>query len=318
MLRNLIHNRLKPHRWQPPTETPTTHTAKILSFNINGIMQFFRVLGAKTELADVPRRMLLEAFLDATGADVVCFQEIKRTKKFDAGVFSLGSFPTDPTKVAWYGVATYARKGYTTEWVENLGDEPNEGRVITTIHPGFTLVNVYCVNGTSSAARCKYKAHFHCILTQHCATLKRQFGTIVVAGDFNIAHERLDVWHPTRYNHLSTCLPHEREWFCDFLANTDLVDTYRNRWIRRKFTWFERWKGLPPNPEIGLRIDYIVTNSSTLLVSADIHDDLLELSDHCPISAEVVVDNARPISVHPLDAPSPQHVTSFSNAHDSS
>ncbi|KAJ3062122.1 hypothetical protein HK102_008872, partial [Quaeritorhiza haematococci] len=263
--------------------------------------------------------MLLEAFLDATGADVVCLQEIKRTKKFDAGVFSLDgwdafySFPTDPTKVAWSGVATYARKGYTTEWVENLGNEPNEGRVITTIHPGFALVNVYCVNGTSSAACCEYKAHFHCILTQHCTALKRCFGTVAVAGDFNIARKRVDVWHPTRYNHLSTCLPHEREWFRDFLANTDLVDTYCNHWVRRKFTWFERWKGLPPNPDIGLRVDYIVTNSSTPLVSADIHDDLLELSDHCPISAEIVVESPRPISVHPLDAPSPQHVTSFSN-----
>ncbi|KAJ3065029.1 hypothetical protein HK102_008049 [Quaeritorhiza haematococci] len=194
-----------------------------------------------------------------------------------------------------------------------MGDEPNEGRVITTIHRGFALVNVYCVNGTSSATRCQYKAHFHRILTQHCAALQRRFATVVVAGDFNIAREGVDVWHPTRYNHLSTCLPHEREWFRDFLANLNLVDTYRARWVRRKFTWFERWKGLPPNPNIGLRVDYIVTNSSTPLVSADIHDNLLELSDHCPISAEVVVASPRPSSVTPLDAPTPHHVTSFSN-----
>jgi exodeoxyribonuclease-3 len=153
-------------------------------------------------------------------------------------------------------------------------------------HGHFDLYNIYFPNGGSGIERHNFKQKFLKDLNLH---LKEKLATgreIIVVGDYNVAHEAIDVHDPVRLSKESGFLPEERAWFDDFL-DLGFIDTFR--YLKpsepKRYSWWDM-RTFARVSNKGWRIDYICISKGLEknLVSADILDQV-QGSDHCPVVA---------------------------------
>ena len=113
-----------------------------------------------------------------------------------------------------------------------------EGRTLLTRHQGFTLLNVYFPNGGRGHERVQYKIEFYDALLAFCSELRSEGERLVVCGDFNTAHQAIDLARPRENEKTSGFLPEEREAL-DRWLDAGFVDVYR--WLhpdREEYTWW--------------------------------------------------------------------------------
>jgi exodeoxyribonuclease III len=235
----------------------------IVSWNVNGLA---RVAARLPEI---------HASLGAPG--VFCLQET-RIEVADA-LPGFTCFSNTYRGRKMYGVATYVRTALATEGARLPWD--HEGRVIITPLPGFTLVNVYAVNGTDrpheGGTRHDFKRQFNQRLTADLRALRTP---LVLIGDWNISREKIDT-HPR----LRTEEPHAlaRKQFNELLIPTlEVVDVFRHLHPEaRKYTWFRRSRTLD-----AARVDFALVSSALLsrVTEADIREHDRFGSDHAPIT----------------------------------
>ena len=115
--------------------------------------------------------------------------------------------------------------------------------------------------------------------------LKKQRPNIILLGDYNIAHNPIDIHDPKGNKNSSGFLPEERAWMDKFL-NSGWIDTFRYKYpdATGAYSW---WSQRFPTVRLqnkGWRIDYIcVTNTiENKIIDAGILPDVKH-SDHCPI-----------------------------------
>jgi exodeoxyribonuclease-3 len=111
---------------------------------------------------------------------------------------------------------------------------------------------------------------------------------VVVCGDFNIAHEPIDLARPDDNEESPGYLPAEREWMGHFLAE-GWIDTFRHFYPRKEnaYSWWSaRTRARERN--IGWRIDYHAVNADAKvrIKGAGIQDQVMG-SDHCPVTLEL-------------------------------
>ena len=118
---------------------------------------------------------------------------------------------------------------------------------------------------------------------------------LLVMGDVNIAHTRLDLRNATANNRQVGFLPSEREWFGSLLGPRSLVDVVRRVHpdVQGPYTWW-RWGPGPFDEDVGWRIDYQLATPGLARAAATAVTDrestyAARMSDHAP----VVVDYAR-------------------------
>lgn len=251
---------------------------KIISWNLNGIRACF-----KKGLID---------FLDEHKPDLFCVQETKaHREQVEVAAQTLGykfDHWSSATRKGYSGVATFTdtepqvmRKG----WGQSEYDD--EGRILWTSHPHFDLYNIYFPNGGSGEDRHNFKQQFLKDLNTHLKKEIAKGTSIIVVGDYNVAHKEIDVYDPIRLSKESGFLPEEREWFQSFL-DLGFVDTFRHLHPdeKNRYTWWS-YREMARIPNRGWRIDYICITKDLLkyLKSADVLDQV-EGSDHCPVVAE--------------------------------
>ncbi|MCL4561250.1 MAG: exodeoxyribonuclease III [Chloroflexi bacterium] len=251
---------------------------KIASWNVNG----YRAAYAKGLL-----RWTLEQ-----GPDVLCLQEIKaRPDQLSAdqlGFPGYHAFWNPAEKAGYSGVASFY-KSEPDEVIYGLG-EPRfdvEGRVIRSLHPGFNLYNIYFPNGQRGHDRVSYKLDFYETLLRLCDQMHAGSENIIITGDFNTAHEEIDLANPKENSTTSGFLPEERVWI-DYFLQHGFVDAYR--WLypdRIQYTWWTYRFGARKR-NIGWRIDYFLVSQALIDRVCDvvIHTDV-EGSDHCPVVLEI-------------------------------
>ena len=107
---------------------------------------------------------------------------------------------------------------------------------------------------------------------------------IIIAGDFNTAHEEIDLRNPKSNQNTSGFLPEERKWIDRYLER-GFVDAYRNLYPDRvQYTWWTyRFNARKRN--IGWRLDYFLVSKGLFPRIKDviIHEEVPG-SDHCPVS----------------------------------
>ena len=93
----------------------------------------------------------------------------------------------------------------------DMGDlwKDNEGRTTTAFFGDFVVVNAYIPNGSN---RLDFKMAYLDALTKHLQRLKKE-NTVICVGDFNIAHNEIDLTHPKQCASKSVFLPIERKAF---------------------------------------------------------------------------------------------------------
>lgn len=251
---------------------------KLASWNVNGI----RAVCKKDEFWD---------WFNSTDADIVNFQEVRATEDQIPKKLKDTDFQThfnEAEKKGYSGVGTFS-KIEPVEVVRGLGIEEldSEGRVLKIEYPDFILYNIYFPNSGMEAKRLDYKLAFCNALLEQLTDLKNQGKNVVITGDYNIAHNPIDVYNPKNCEGKSGYLIEERDWL-DKLEEVGFVDTFRMfDEGEGNFTWWSyRFKARERNS--GWRLDYFFVNEEMKdkVISAEILSDIYG-SDHCPVTLEL-------------------------------
>ena len=246
---------------------------KMVSWNANGI----RAL-AKNGLVEAV------AELDA---DLLALQEIKATpEQLPEQLLHLPGYRAyfhPAEKKGYAGVCIYSRVE-PLQVITGLGREEfdREGRVLTLEFADFFFVNAYFPNARHGLFRLGFKLDFDREITAYCRKLAGE-KSVVVCGDFNVAHKDIDLANPKQNEKNAGFTPEERAGMDAFLAG-GFLDTFRlfNREPGRYTWWSYRFNARARN--IGWRIDYFCVDAKSRdrVVSAAIRSEISG-SDHCPV-----------------------------------
>lgn len=249
---------------------------KIISWNVNG-------------LRSVYKKGFLEWFYKEN-ADIVCLQEIKASE--DQLSFELtypkGYYPffNSANKKGYSGVAVYTKKKpIEVRKILGLPTFDSEGRILELEFPEFILLNLYIPHGGRNKEKLIYKLAVYETLFEK---LKKMYTKqIILAGDFNIAHEEIDLARPKENIDNIMFTPMERKQI-DKILDAGFVDSFRNLHKEGGFyTWWPYRFGVREK-NIGWRIDYLFVSKGLIhrLKEATILTKVTG-SDHCPISVVI-------------------------------
>lgn len=258
---------------------------RIISANLNGIRSAF----AKNFLV----------WSTTQQADVICLQELK------AQLPDLGPEMLRPDGMhAYYHCAE--KKGYSGVglWcrqqpdrvIEGLGNAEfdAEGRYLRADFGKLSVISLYVPSGSSSPERQEAKFRFMEVFFPHLAALRAEGREIVICGDWNIAHQQIDLknWKGNLKN--SGFLPEERSWMSRVLGELGWVDVYRRLHPDTTdacYTWWSN-RGQAWAKNVGWRIDYqLATPGIAETAHATSIYKEARFSDHAPL----IVDYDHPI-----------------------
>ena len=255
---------------------------RIISYNVNGIRAAIRK-GFLTWLATHP-------------ADVVCLQEVKATEA-DIDVKQLEALGYEhhwfcAQKKGYSGVAIFSRiKPTSVKSGCGIENSDFEGRVIEATFGDIKIINAYFPSGTSGEHRQTYKYQWLEEFEAYLNSFRKKKTKMILCGDYNIAHEAIDIHDPKGNKNTTGFLPKEREWMTNFLAS-GWVDSFRhlNKEPHHYSWWSQRFPSVRLNNK-GWRIDYICVTTPLVpqLVRAEIFPDVKH-SDHCPVFIEIKND----------------------------
>lgn len=280
---------------------------KIFSWNVNGVRA-------------VLRKGALQAFIDEYQPDILCLQEIKaKPEQIDYDFPGYKVFFNPAVKPGYSGTATLVSEALdlsawdvirwdaerTALMGEPLGSVRNihpkrtnldyiqasetniavpEGRVQIVEFEKFYLVNVYTPNSKPDLSRLKLR--YENWDPEFLKLLKdlEKSKPVVVCGDFNAAHNEIDLARPGANHHNAGFTNEERKGISNLIA-AGFVDTFRFLHpSSERYTWWSHWGNARAN-NVGWRIDYFFISEKLKkhLVDAEIYESIFG-SDHCPIS----------------------------------
>jgi exodeoxyribonuclease-3 len=253
----------------------------LLSWNVNGLRAVERK-GFPTWLAGAAPDVL---GLQETKAHPDQLSEALTAPEGYHVVFSAAK------KKGYSGTAVYSKeKPSKVERILGKKAFDGEGRVIFAKFSRFTLVNVYIPNGRYDLARVPYKLQFSDRLLEVCERRRKRGESLVLCGDFNTAHQEIDLARPRENRKNTGFLPEECAWL-DKFTRLGYVDTFRHFHPAKDgaYSWWDyRTRARPKN--VGWRLDYFFVTADLLprLRSAFILSDVMG-SDHCPVGIELSV-----------------------------
>ncbi|MBO4365752.1 MAG: exodeoxyribonuclease III [Eggerthellaceae bacterium] len=259
---------------------------KLVSWNVNGL-----------------RAVVKKGFEDIVAeldADILALQETK----LQEGQIEL-DFPQ------YHDSWSYAeRKGYSGTVVFSK-EEPlrvlhelgvpeldTEGRVVALEFPSFWFVDVYTPNAQDGLARIDHRMQWDDAFREFCIGLEE--GTlpdgpgladpkpVIMCGDFNVAHQEIDLKNPGPNRGNAGFSDEERGKFTE-LIDAGFTDTFRHLHpdAEGMYSWWSyRFNARRNNA--GWRIDYFLVSEALRdsIVSAGIHGEVMG-SDHCPVALEL-------------------------------
>ncbi len=250
---------------------------KLISWNVNGLRAVFN-------------KDFVKSF-QQLDTDILAIQETKLQEaqltdemKNIAGYDSYWSFAE--VKKGYSGVAAYCRlKPSGVRYNLGISSFDNEGRLIELNFDDFIFFNVYFPNGQMSEERLQYKLDFYESFFNYTDSYKNEGRSLIITGDYNTAHNEIDLKNPKANENTSGFLRIERDWL-DRIVENGYVDTFRHLYPDTvKYSWWTyRFKARERN--IGWRIDYFFVTQDIIdkgwIKEAFIDNDILG-SDHCPI-----------------------------------
>lgn len=254
-------------------------TKRFISWNVNGIRaaekkDFINIV--KGLSADILGIQETKAQPDQLS------DELKNIKGYHAYFHSA-------EKKGYSGVAVYA-KNKPLKVIEGIANDKfdSEGRVLTLEFHDFFFVNIYFPNSASELKRLNFKLEFNDLLQQFVQKLSEK-KSVVICGDYNVAHKEIDLKNPKTNTNNAGFTPEERAWMDRFLES-GFIDTFRLfDQAGNNYTWWSyRYNARAKN--IGWRIDYFCVDkkSEKRVLGAEILSDILG-SDHCPVLLDFYV-----------------------------
>lgn len=251
---------------------------KIFSWNVNGIRA-------------VQKSGFLE-WLDAEQPDILCLQE-SRARPGDLASHLLEpkgytSLWNPAKKPGYSGTAAYVKKEPLSVVALGLDDFDSEGRLQVLEYKDFTILNGYWPNSQAERARLTYKIDYCTTVTLLARGLVEQGRNVILCGDFNIAHEPIDLARPKGNENNPGYYQEERDAMTR-LIKAGFVDTFRHFHPGEEghYSWWSFRSGARAK-NIGWRIDYHCVNKDFMrrVKRAWIAHEVMG-SDHCPVAIEV-------------------------------
>ena len=251
---------------------------KILSFNVNGI----RAVVGKNFIAD----------MQAQAPDVICLQETKATpEQVAAAVAPLSDYlvyANSAERKGYSGTAILTKVApLSVTYDIGLPEHDAEGRVICAEFTNFYLVTVYVPNSGSELLRLAYRQTWDAAFLNYLKNLE-QSKPVVVCGDFNVAHQAIDLARPKEnYNKAAGYMQAEIDGMNAFVG-AGLLDSFRALNAEQvKYSWWSYRAGAREK-NVGWRIDYFLISEAFIpkLQDAFILNDVFG-SDHCPVGVVI-------------------------------
>jgi exodeoxyribonuclease-3 len=247
---------------------------RLLCWNVNGIRA-------------AQRSGFLE-WLYRESPDILCVQETKANPeqlnqdlREPHGYHVYWNYPEGK---GYGGVATFTReKPLKVQNGFGVQEFDVEGRVVISEYPEFILFNVYFPNGKKDEIRLKYKLDFYDAFFDYIELLRQKGKRLIICGDYNTAHQEIDLARPKENEKVSGFLPIERAWM-DKLVAHGYTDTLRHFSKEPdQYTWWDL-KSRARERNVGWRIDYFFVTEDLLpsVSQAFIMPEVMG-SDHCPI-----------------------------------
>ncbi len=223
-------------------------------------------------------------FFESEDADVYCIQEVKALENefdFRPEGYEMYLYPAE--RKGYSGTLVFSRvKPLSVTYGIGNPLYDDEGRVITCEFEDFYLVNQYVPNVKRDLSRLSYRMDWEDELKKYFKELEKK-KPVVVCGDFNVAHNEIDIKNAKGNIGNAGFTYEERGKFTDLLAS-GFVDTFR--YLNPdtvKYSWWT-YIGDARSKGIGWRIDYFITSKNYVnkIVSSDILDNVYG-SDHAPI-----------------------------------
>lgn len=236
--------------------------------------------------------------------DAIAIQETKLskdgpTKKHLAVLADL--FPD--YAVVWRSSVEPARKGYAgTMYLYKKEYQPtvtqpqigapspmdDEGRILTLEFPNFYLTEVYTPNSGNGLKRLDARQ----VWDDHYRDYLHQLDSdkpVIASGDFNVAHEPIDLAHPANNHHSAGYTDEEREHFTKLLA-AGFTDSFRylHPDTAGAYSWWAQRVITSKQNNSGWRIDYwLVSDRLADKLRSSTMIDSGARRDHTPIMLEI-------------------------------
>ena len=244
---------------------------KLISWNVNGLR------------ACVGKNFL--DFFNEINADIFCIQESKLQEgQIDLNLPGYYQYWNYAEKKGYSGTAIFTKKEpLSVSYGIGIPEHDKEGRVITLEFENFYMLTVYTPNSQNELARLSYRMEWEDAFLSYLKNLENT-KPVIVCGDFNVAHQEIDLKNPKTNRKNAGFTDEEREKFT-ILLNSGFIDTFRHFYPDAEgiYSWWSyRFQARAKNA--GWRIDYFLVSECLKenLKSAHIHTDILG-SDHCPV-----------------------------------
>jgi len=257
---------------------------KIISWNVNSVRA--RIENIKNYIKDA-------------APDVLLLQEIKTQNE---------NFPNDEFKKLDYVSYVFGQKSYngvaiiSKHKLDNVNnsfikDDLNQSRIITAElklkKKKIELINIYVPNGNPvDTEKYEYKKNW---LKKFIINIKKKIqknSNILIAGDFNIIPEELDVHDFKRYENDALGRLEIRKKYRE-LINLGFKDVYRlKNKTKQEYTFWDYFAG-SWQKNYGMRIDHFLLSNSLIenIKSININKkprSKEKPSDHTPIELEII------------------------------
>jgi exodeoxyribonuclease-3 len=254
---------------------------KIATYNVNGVNA---------------RLPVLLRWLADSKPDVVCLQELKAPQeKFPLeAIREAGYHAVWHGQKSWNGVAVLARAQEPVEAARGLPGDPEDmqSRYLEATVAGLRVGCLYLPNGNPAPGpKFDYKLRWFDRLTAHAAALVATQEPVVLAGDYNVIPEELDVSRPEDWLGDALFRPESREAFRRLLAQ-GWTDALRHLHPGTRVYTFWDYTGGAWRRDAGLRIDHLLLNpaAARLLATAGVDRSVRgweKTSDHAPTWVEL-------------------------------
>jgi exodeoxyribonuclease-3 len=252
---------------------------KIISWNVNGLRAC--------------ERNGFTNWFESASPDVLCLQEVRaelpQLPEHHQRPVGYHALYNPAFKKGYSGVSTWSATSPSQHALGLAHTEfDSEGRVIVTEYADFALYNIYFPNGSRDHSRVPFKLAFYEHLMGQLAARLAKGDRLVIGGDFNTAHQEIDLANPRANATTTGFLPEERAILQRFL-DLGFMDVFRERHPGEKghYSWWSNRPGVRER-NIGWRIDYFLVSANLLEAVKDARylPEVLG-SDHCPVLLEL-------------------------------
>ena len=276
----------------PAAASAPARTYKLASWNVNGLRA---VLKKDPGFAEIVEQL---------DADILGLQETKLQEgQVDLDLPGYHQVWSYAERKGYSGTAVFTREEPLSvrhadslltfagegEAAELLAVAVTEGRVCALEFDRFWYVDVYTPNAQNELARLDTRMAWDDAYRAFLKNLEEETGKpVITCGDFNVAHEEIDLKNPKSNRGNAGFSDEERGKFTELL-DAGFTDTWRtlNPGVEGVYSWWSyRFNARKNNA--GWRIDYFLVSDAIApnIRDARIRNDIFG-SDHCPVELEI-------------------------------